>query len=133
MIPDDIHGYAALKAYGRIPIAGGEHELTLYGFRELLEAESRRLHPVRYQSGGRYHAGAQNLRPGGSALVPVVPHAGQMHNYHVVMANFNSPMAEFFPLVDVEVGNELFRYIFEGEPVPRTDFIELDENPRASD
>ena len=48
--------------------------------------------------------------------VPVVPHAGQMHNYHIVMASLNSPMAEFFPPVDVEVGNELFWYIFEGEP-----------------
>jgi L-alanine-DL-glutamate epimerase-like enolase superfamily enzyme len=48
--------------------------------------------------------------------VPVVPHAGQMHNFHVVMASFNSPMAEYSPPVDVEVGNELFWYIFEGEP-----------------
>ena len=45
--------------------------------------------------------------------IPVIPHAGQMHNYHVVMASLNSPMAEFFPPVDVEVGNELFWYIFQ--------------------
>ena len=50
----------------------------------------------------------------------MVPHAGQMHNYHVVMASLNSPMAEFFPPVDVEVGNELFWYIFKGEPWRRT-------------
>src|SRR5215472_9193576 len=36
VIPDDIHGYAELKRSGRIPIAGGEHEFTLYGFRELI-------------------------------------------------------------------------------------------------
>ena len=53
-----------------------------------------------------------------SFAVPVVPHAGQMHNYHVVMASLNSPMAEYFPPVDVEVGNELFWYIFDGEPTP---------------
>ena len=47
---------------------------------------------------------------------PSIPHAGQMHNYHVVMASLNSPMAEYFPIVDVEVGNELFWYIFNGEP-----------------
>ena len=40
VIPDDIAGYAALKALGRIPIAGGEHEHTIYGFRELLEAQA---------------------------------------------------------------------------------------------
>jgi L-lyxonate dehydratase len=58
----------------------------------------------------------------------VIPHAGQMHNFHVVMASFNSPMAEFFPPVDVEIGNELFWYIFKGEPMPKNGFIELDEN-----
>jgi L-rhamnonate dehydratase len=60
--------------------------------------------------------------------VPVIPHAGQMHNYHVVMASLNSPIAEFFPPVDVEVGNELFWYIFKGEPTPQDGYIELDEN-----
>jgi L-alanine-DL-glutamate epimerase-like enolase superfamily enzyme len=54
-----------------------------------------------------------------------VPHAGQMHNFHVVMASYNSPMAEFFPIVDVEIGNELFWYIFEGEPTPENGFIDL--------
>ena len=51
-----------------------------------------------------------------------------MHNYHVVMASLNSPMAEFFPPVEVEVGNELFWYIFKGEPMPDDGFIDLDEN-----
>jgi len=60
--------------------------------------------------------------------IPVIPHAGQMHNYHVVMASLNSPMAEFFPPVEVEVGNELFWYIFKGEPKPKDGFIDLDEN-----
>ena len=40
VIPDDIAGYAALRAMGRIPIAGGEHEFTLYGFRQLLDAKA---------------------------------------------------------------------------------------------
>jgi L-rhamnonate dehydratase len=44
------------------------------------------------------------------------------------MASLNSPIAEFFPKVDVEVGNELFWYIFDGEPVPKSGYIDLDEN-----
>jgi hypothetical protein len=51
-----------------------------------------------------------------------------MHNYHVVMANLNSQIAEFFPKEEVEVGNELFWYIFDGEPVPKDGYIDLDEN-----
>ena len=47
------------------------------------------------------------------------------------MASFNSPMAEFFPIVDVEVGNELFWYIFDGEPKPVDGYIDLrDDVPR---
>jgi hypothetical protein len=43
------------------------------------------------------------------------------------MASLNSPIAEFFPKVDVEVGNELFWYIFDGDPVPVDGFIDLDD------
>jgi L-alanine-DL-glutamate epimerase-like enolase superfamily enzyme len=125
VIPDDIHGYAALKALGRVPIAGGEHEHTSYGFRELLEA--RAVDYIQFDTnrvGGITQARkVQALAEAFS--VPVVPHAGQMHNFHVVMASLNSPMAEFFPLVDVEIGNELFWYIFDGEPVPVDGYIDL--------
>lgn len=128
VIPDDIRGYAELKSYGRIPIAGGEHEHTLYGFRELLEARA-----VDYIQFDTNRVGGVTQARKIAALaeahsVPVVPHAGQMHNYHVVMASLNSPMAEHFPMVDVEVGNELFWYIFKGEPRARDGFVDLDEN-----
>lgn len=41
---------------------------------------------------------------------------------------FELPTAEFFPPVDVEVGNELFWYIFKGEALPKEGYIELDES-----
>jgi L-alanine-DL-glutamate epimerase-like enolase superfamily enzyme len=128
VIPDDIHGYAELRRHGRIPIAGGEHEFTLYGFRELLEARA-----VDYIQFDTNRVGGLTQARKIAALaeahsIPVIPHAGQMHNYHVVMASLNSPMAEFFPPVDVEVGNELFWYIFKGEPMPADGFIDLDDD-----
>ena len=128
VIPDEVHGYAELKSYGRIPIAGGEHEFTLYGFRDLLEA--RALDYIQFDTnrvGGLTQA--RKIAALTEAYsVPVIPHAGQMHNYHVVMASLNSPMAEYFPVVDVEVGNELFWYIFNGEPKAKDGFIDLDDN-----
>jgi L-rhamnonate dehydratase len=128
VLPDDIHGYAELKSCGRIPIAGGEHEFTLYGFRELLEADA-----VDYIQFDTNRVGGITQARKIAALaeahsVPVIPHAGQMHNYHVVMASLNSPMAEYFPTVDVEVGNELFWYIFTGEPKAKDGYVDLDEN-----
>jgi len=128
VIPDDIHGYAELKRCGRIPIAGGEHEFTLYGFRELIEARA-----VDYIQFDTNRVGGLTQARKIAALaeahsIPVIPHAGQMHNYHVVMASLNSPMAEYFPPVTVEVGNELFWYCFKGEPTPVDGYIDLDAN-----
>lgn len=127
VIPDDIGGYAELRRRTSIPIAGGEHEFTIYGFRDLIESQA-----VDYIQFDTNRVGGISQARKISALaeahsIPVIPHAGQMHNYHIVMANLNSPMAEFFPPVDVEVGNELFWYIFNGEPMPTDGFIDLDE------
>ncbi len=128
VIPDDLHGYAELKSSGRVPIAGGEHEFTLYGFRDLLEA--RALDYIQFDTNrvGGITQARKIAALAEAYSVPVIPHAGQMHNYHVVMASLNSPMAEYFPVVDVEVGNELFWYIFNGEPRAKDGFIDLDEN-----
>jgi L-rhamnonate dehydratase len=127
VIPDDIHGYAELKRFGRIPIAGGEHEHTIYGFRELIEA--RAVDYIQFDTNrvGGLTAARKIAALAEAHSIPVIPHAGQMHNYHIVMASLNSPMAEYFPPVDVEVGNELFWYIFKGEPVAKDGFIDLDE------
>lgn len=126
--PDDIHGYAELKRAARIPIAGGEHEHTIYGFRELLEA--RAVDYIQFDTNrvGGITQARKIAAMAEAHSIPVIPHAGQMHNYHVVMANVNSPMAEYFPVVDVEVGNELFWYIFDGEPRAKDGFIDLNEN-----
>lgn len=128
VIPDDIHGYGELRRFGRTPIAAGEHEHTIHGFRELIEANA-----VDYIQFDTNRVGGISQARKIAALaeahsIPVIPHAGQMHNYHIVMASLNSPMAEFFPPVDVEVGNELFWYIFKGEPMAKDGYIDLDEN-----
>jgi L-alanine-DL-glutamate epimerase-like enolase superfamily enzyme len=125
VIPDDIHGYAALKALGRIPIAGGEHEYTIYGFRQLLEAQAVDYIQFDTNRVGGITQARKIAALAESFSIPVIPHAGQMHNFHIVMASFNSPMAEYFPLVDVEIGNELFWYIFDGEPKAKDGFIDL--------
>jgi L-alanine-DL-glutamate epimerase-like enolase superfamily enzyme len=125
VIPDDLQGYVTLKALGRIPIAGGEHGFTQYEFRDLLEA--RAVDYIQFDTNrvGGITQARKISAMAESFAVPVVPHAGQMHNYHIVMASLNSPMAEYFPPVDVEVGNELFWYIFDGEPVAKNGAIDL--------
>jgi L-alanine-DL-glutamate epimerase-like enolase superfamily enzyme len=125
VIADDGHGYAELKRMNRIPIAGGEHAFTVHEFRDLLEG--RALDYIQFDTNrvGGITQARKIAALAESYAVPVVPHAGQMHNFHVVMASLNSPMAEYFPPVDVEVGNELFWYIFDGEPTPVAGSIDL--------
>src|ERR1044072_2819877 len=76
VIPDDIHGYAELKRSGRIPIAGGEHEHTIYGFRQLLDA--RAVHYIQFDPkrvGGLTQA--RKIAALAEAYsVRVIPHAG---------------------------------------------------------
>ncbi|MGO4851291.1 L-rhamnonate dehydratase [Phaeovulum sp. W22_SRMD_FR3] len=126
VIADDMHGYAELNR-GPIPISGGEHEFSLLGFRQLLDMKA--VSVIQYDTnrvGGI--TAAQKINALAEAYqVPVIPHAGQMHNYHLSMANVNCPISEYFPMFDVEVGNELFYYIFEGDPEATDGFLQLSE------
>lgn len=126
LLADEIAGYAELRAMNLVPIAGGEHEFTLRGFREIVER--RAMDYLQFDTnrvGGPTQA--QKICALAEAFgVSVVPHAGQMHNYHIVMANAAAPMAEYFPPVPVEVGNELFWYIFDGEPEAVNGQVALD-------
>ncbi|MBZ9648353.1 L-rhamnonate dehydratase [Sphingobium sp. 3R8] len=128
VIPDDINGYHELRRFGTTPIAAGEHEFTSYGFRQMIEAKALDYFQFDTNRVGGITAARKIQALAEAYSIPVVPHAGQMHNYHVVMASLNSPIAEYFPMVDVEVGNELFWYIFKGEPQAVDGHLDLDDN-----
>ncbi|MDH5856272.1 L-rhamnonate dehydratase [Lampropedia aestuarii] len=128
VIADDIDGYAELNQLSQIPISGGEHEFGLYGFKQLLDKKA--VSVVQYDTnrvGGITAAHKINALCEAYS-VPVVPHAGQMHNYHLSMSTLASPMSEYFPVYDVEVGNELFWYLFDGEPIAEQGFIQLSDD-----
>jgi L-alanine-DL-glutamate epimerase-like enolase superfamily enzyme len=128
VVADDIGGYAELRALNQIPIAGGEHEFTLAGIRQLIEA--RAVDVIQFDTNrvGGITQAAKILALAEAFGVPVIPHAGQMHNYHVVMASVNAPMAEYFPRSPVEVGNELFWYLFKGEPEANNGYVDLNDD-----
>jgi L-rhamnonate dehydratase len=130
VLADSIEAYADLRAMGVVPIAGGEHEFTLRGVRSLLEARAVDVLQVDVNRVGGLTAAAKAQALADAFDVPFIPHAGQMHNYHLVMARVAAPMAEYFPKVPVEVGNELFWYVFDGEPVAEDGHVSLaDDRP----
>ena len=128
VIADDIDGYAELRACCKTPISGGEHEYTLYGFRQLLE--KRAVDVVQFDTNrvGGITQAHKICALAEAFQIPVIPHAGQVHNFHISMSSLNAPIVEYFPFWPVEIGNELFWYIFDGEPEAKDGFIELDEN-----
>jgi L-alanine-DL-glutamate epimerase-like enolase superfamily enzyme len=128
VIAEDVNGYAELNAMGIVPISGGEHEFGLIGCADLLRKGAVSVLQYDTNRVGGITA-AQKINAVAEAFqVPVIPHAGQMHNYHLTMANANCPISEYFPVFDVEVGNELFYYIFKGDAEAVDGYLQLDEN-----
>jgi L-rhamnonate dehydratase len=87
VLADDIDGYAELNAMNIVPISGGEHEFTLYGFKQLLDRKA--VSVVQYDTN---RVGGITMAHKINALceaysVPVIPHAGQMHDEYARLAN----------------------------------------------
>jgi L-alanine-DL-glutamate epimerase-like enolase superfamily enzyme len=92
---DDLTGYAELCRHSPIPIAGGEHEFTAIGFRELIE---RRLHHV-LQPEACWCGGMTEMvkiyRMAHAAGLRVVPHRGaEVWGLHAITALDPAPLAE---------------------------------------
>ena len=127
VISDDLNGYADLKAMNLVSISGGEHEYTLPGFRQALDLKAFDIAQYDVNRVGGITAAKKIADLCEAYDVLVIPHAGQMHNYHVTMSSYGAPISEYFPKVPVEVGNELFWYIFDGEPVAENGYINLSD------
>ncbi len=132
VIPDDIDGYARIRKSVSTPISGGEHEFTRYGFRELIRREAVDiLQPDVNRVGGITEARKIWALAAAEGL-SVIPHAGQSHNYHLVMAHLNSPMAEYFPSTAEGApldDDTLFWELFEGEPLALEGHVTLSGKP----
>ncbi len=128
MLPDEIHNFAKLKEYTDIPISSGEHEFSRYGFHDLLQAQALDIFQFDTNRVGGLTEAQRICHMAEVHGVDVIPHGGQMHNLHVVMSSFACPMAEYFPKTEIEVGNELFWYIFDGEIIAENGNLQLNDN-----
>jgi L-rhamnonate dehydratase len=127
LLPDEIHNFAKLRKGTDIPLSGGEHEFTRYGFHDLLQAQALDIFQFDTNRVGGFTEAQKICAMAGVHGVEVIPHGGQMHNLHVAMSSFASPMAEYFPKTEIEVGNEMFWYIFDGEAVAQNGQLQLDD------
>lgn len=93
--PDDLDGYRRLRDECAVPIAGGEHEFTQYGFEPLID---ERLHQV-LQPDVCWCGGMTSLvriyEMAGAAKLRVVPHRGaEVWALHAIAALDAQPLAE---------------------------------------
>lgn len=128
LLPDEIHNFSRLKQLSDIPISGGEHEFSRYGFHHLLQVDALDIFQFDTNRVGGFTEAQKICAMAEVHGIEVIPHGGQMHNLQVVMSSFASPMAEYFPKTEIEVGNELFWYIFDGEAVAENGNLQLDDN-----
>lgn len=128
LLPDEIHNFSKLKNYTEIPLSGGEHEYTRFGFYDLIKADALDIFQFDTNRVGGFTEAQKICTLAYMNGVEVIPHGGQMHNLHVVMSSFASPMAEYFPQTEIEVGNEMFWYIFDGEAIAENGKLQLDDN-----
>ena len=126
--PDNLAGYAYLRSRCRVPLAGGEHEATRWGFRHLIESRAvDYLQPDVNRVGGITEA--RKIWALAQAYdVPVVPHSGDFHNLHLVIAHMNSPMAEHFP-VDYLDADTFLSQVIDGQPQFRDGHLHLSTAP----
>jgi len=127
LLPDEIHLFNKLKQYTAIPLSGGEHEYGHFGFYDLVKADALDIFQFDTNRVGGFTQAQKICTLAYNEGIEVIPHGGQMHNLHVVMSSFASPMAEYFPKTEIEVGNEMFWYIFDGEAVAENGNLQLDD------
>lgn len=94
---DDYDGYCKVAAKTIIPLAGGENEVTRFGFRDLINTQAVSiLNPDAASLGGvtEYMKIAGYADANGLMMSP---HGQQQLHVHLDCAVPNAPMAEFYP------------------------------------
>ena len=97
VLPDDVAGYAALRRSTSIPISGGEHEFSRWGFHQLFAADAVDIaQPDLHRCGGfteaRKIAAMASIRG-----LQIINHTYSVPHVHFSMAIPNCPLLEYFP------------------------------------
>ncbi len=126
--PDDLDGYARIRASTRTAIAGGEHEFTRYGFKELITRGCVDYVQLDVNRVGGVTEARKVWALAAAHSLPVVPHSQNYHNQHLIMSHVNSPLSEYLP-PDFRDGDTFLSELFIGDAVARDGHITLSSEP----
>ena len=116
VVPEDIQGYKELKSKLDVPIAGGENEHTLYGFRSLFENRARDIAQPDIGSCGGISGARHIINLAQSFGIEVNPHVwgsaiAQAASIQVIASIPNTHHSVFTrsPILEYDQSNHPFR------------------------
>lgn len=129
-VPDDLNSYAKLRQETSIPISGGEHEYTRYGFQDIIDKQAMDIIQPDLRRCGGFTEGRRIAAQAAAAGITLIPHAYGITHIHFALAYPDIPMVEHFPLPcwDELPGPEV-EPIFENEPIPSGGDVTLQHKP----
>jgi L-rhamnonate dehydratase len=129
VIPDDVEGYARIRRATAIPIGGGEHEFTRWGFERLFGAGALDIaQPDLHRCGG-FTEGRRIAAMASARGIPVINHTYSLPHVHFSMATPNCPMLEHFPEPCWAEPLPRRRPLFVGEPEVRHAAVRPPDRP----
>jgi L-alanine-DL-glutamate epimerase-like enolase superfamily enzyme len=132
LMPEQLDRYAALKA--AVPWqrwSAGEHSYTKWDFHELIQQRAVDILQPDFNRAGGLTEARKICALAETAGLPVMPHSNEGHNLAVVFSQppHVCPMAEYFPNVEPDTGNELFWSLFEGNRTARMGNLSVSPAP----
>ena len=116
VLPDDVEGYARIRRQTVIPVAGGEHEFSRWGFARLFEAGALDIaQPDLHRCGG-FTEGRKIAAMAAARGLPIINHTYSVPHLHFALATPNCPMLEHFPQPSWAEPLPPARPLFLGEP-----------------
>lgn len=129
-IPDDLTSYAKLRQETSIPISGGEHEFTRYGFQAIIEKQAMDILQPDLRRCGGFTESRKIAAMASAAGFTVIPHAYGIAHLHFAAATPNVPMVEYFPLPCwAESPPADWQPLFQNEPKPTNTQVRLPAEP----
>jgi len=129
-LPDDLKSYAKLRKETAIPISGGEHEFSVYGYEKVIDYEAMDIIQPDLRRCGGLTAGRKIAAMAAAAGLTVIPHAYGIVHLHYALATPVVPMAEYFPMPVWEDTSRLnMQPVFVGEPTPEAGSVSLASTP----